>query len=108
MNAAVGAWAGYVYSDTEAKLSSVTGKMCATIAVSAVGAFVLCSFAGIIFVRVRNSLTVLRDQLARAAQIDLTREFAIQGKDEFAELEGMVKEPLSSIRASLQAVVPVV
>ena len=68
----------------------------------------LCSFAGIIFVRVRNSLTVLRDPLARAAQGELTREVAIQGKDEFAELGGMVNETLSSIRASLQAVVPVV
>ena len=58
--------------------------------------------------RVRNSLTVLRDPLARAAQGELTREVAIQGKDEFAELGGMVNETLSSIRASLQAVVPVV
>ena len=108
MNAAVGAWAGYVDSDTEATLAHVTGNMRATMAVAAIGGLVLCAFAGIIFVRVRESLTVLREPLARAAEGDLTGQADIQGKDEFAELGGMVNETLASVRSSLQNVVPVV
>ncbi|MEM9025736.1 MAG: methyl-accepting chemotaxis protein, partial [Verrucomicrobiota bacterium] len=108
MNAAVGAWASYVDSDTETTLGSVSGLMRVTTILSVVTAVILCGFSGLIYRRVRNSLNLLRDPLNRAARGDLTCEAAISGSDEFSELGRMVNDTLSSVRESLKSVVAVI
>ncbi|MGB0373231.1 MAG: methyl-accepting chemotaxis protein [Opitutales bacterium] len=108
MNAAVGAWAGYVDSDTEATLGSVSGLMRWMTGLAIVTAIVLCGFSGFIYKRVRASIRELREPLNRAASGDLTAEVAISGNDEFSEMGSMVNGTLESVRTSLQAVVPVI